>query len=435
MFTSKILHDALENIDFSSPFWVAYSGGLDSHVLLHSLVQLRSEYPNLSIKAVHIHHGLSANATQWRQHCQKVCDLLAIECVVRKIEPEVYGSGANLEAVARYYRYQFFSALLSEKAYLFTAHHRDDQAETLLLRLLRGGGIKGLSAMPFKRPLGQGTLVRPLLDVARQSLVSYAHREKLIWVEDESNQLKQFDRNYLRHEIIPLLKMRWPAVSMILSKTADHCRKSDELLQAVTIADYATVKDTLTSRLSISAMKKLSDIRQSRVLRYWFDERGLPVCSRKKLDQCIQDALYARKDAAPLLRLGSSELRRFNDYLYIIPVLATHDIQRRILWDMKAPLVLPSGIGILTMPHPQKNWLDGLTAVTVGFRQGGERFRPYGRVGSHPLKKLFQEWKIPGWLRDKIPLIYFDDRLAIVPGYAVAHDVYPCPAIHFQWTI
>ena len=426
MFTSEVLHGHIKDMDFSSPFWVAYSGGLDSHVLLHSLAQLRLSYPGLFIKAIHVHHSLSLNATQWSQHCQQICAALAIECVVRKIEKRVYVSEANLEAVARYHRYQIFSEVLPEKAYLFTAHHCDDQAETLLLRLLRGSGIKGLSAMSFQRPLGHGTLVRPFLHVARQSLAAYAHREKLIWVEDDSNECKRFDRNYLRHEIMPLLKRRWPAASTILSKTADHCRENDQLLQEITLADYSSVKDPLTNRLSIPALKKLSDIRQAHVLRYWFDLWALPIPSSRKLSQLIQDSLYSRQDAAPLLRMGSSELRRFKHYLYMVPVLAPHDVQVRISWDMKAALNLPSGIGILTPLDHQKILPDHVTAVTVRFRQGGERFRPYGRVGSHPLKKLFQEWEIPFWLRDKIPLIYVDDTLIIVAGYAVAHDWVAC---------
>lgn len=413
-FISHILYQTLHTLSIPPRLWIAYSGGLDSHVLLHSLVQLQKDSPDLQIRAIHVNHSLNSKADQWSLHCQRVCDVLNVPYIIKKINPEVYTNKANVEAIARAHRYEIFSALLQAGETLLTAHHQNDQAETVLLRLLRGAGSKGLSAIPLQRALGQGRLVRPLLHISRTDLEAYAKHENLDWIEDDSNAWLQLDRNYLRHEILPLLEARWPGAVRAFSRTADHCAETNLLLDEL-LAENLTEVCRTASSISVSKLKELNNIRQKAILRFWLSRLGHSLPSSKKFQQLIHNCLYAKTDAVPVVCWGGVEVRRFDDHLYAIPPLPEHDATQIIQWDTKKPLVLPAGMGILTAEEHlrQMSIPDGVN-VTVRFRQGGERFRPQGRVGSHPLKKLFQEWRVPPWLRDRIPLIYFDDALVAV---------------------
>lgn len=424
MFSVQILKDILFELSLPSRLWIAYSGGLDSHVLLHSLVQLREDNPELQLRAIHINHGLNLNASKWGEHCVRVCDALDVPCVVKNVDPNIYAEQTNLEEIARNQRYQIFSTILEEKDCVLTAHHLDDQAETLLLRLLRGAGLEGLSAMVPKRSLARGILIRPLLDISRASLVAYAKRENLIWIEDESNSDTRFNRNYLRHEIMPLLQARWPGAHKVFSRTALLCRETHELLDEVLTQDLTTVVGSVVNTLSVPALKKLSNTRQKTLLRLWLKQLNLPLPNSKKLEQLQQDCLNSKEDATPVVRWGEVEVCRFNHNLYAMPALLPHDAKVIIPWDMQKPLVLPAKIGILTANINASSgiFIPEGEIVSIRFRQTGERFHPLGRQGSHPLKKLWQEWKVPPWCRDRIPLLYIGDHLAMVVGFAIAQE-------------
>ncbi len=432
MFTPSILQKILQALPFSADFWVAYSGGLDSHVLLHSLASLRTTHPNLRFQAIHINHGLSENAEKWSKHCQHVCEALSIECIIKNVPSEAYGTRNNLEATARNFRYELLADILPDQAYLLTAHHRDDQMETLLLRLFRGAGVKGLSAMSFQRSLGKGFLVRPLLNISRQSLNDYARREKLHWIEDESNFSLKFDRNYLRQTVMPLLKTRWPSLSTVLARTAYHCQETSILLDKIALEDLTKVRGSIAGTLSVSALKQLSFVRQTQILRYWLNMLSLNPPDSKKINALIKNLLYARTDAMPLMLWNGAEIHRYKDDLYAFFTLLPHDTNAIIPWNLKTPLNLPANIGQLTVKRLKEtteatsantiSLPQSIATTTVRFRQGGERFHAYNRSGSHPLKKLFQEWSVPTWLRDRVPLLYFDEELAVVVGYAVSKN-------------
>jgi len=213
-------------IQKSTTIWIAYSGGLDSQVLLHLCVQ--SKYMN-KIKAIHIHHGLSKNADQWVEHCKETCQNLKIPLIIKYIQINEI-KRKSLEELARHKRYEIFEELLEENDVLLMAHHADDQAETFLLRALRGSGIEGLSAIPQQRKLGKGILYRPLLNFSRMELQKYAHENNLKWIEDESNQCEKFDRNFLRKQIIPILKNRWKGLEKTLCRTAHIQTETAQLL-------------------------------------------------------------------------------------------------------------------------------------------------------------------------------------------------------------
>lgn len=425
MYTSSTLKQILDSFPLPSRIWVAYSGGLDSHVLLHSLACLRKHYPNMQLQAVHVHHGLNMSADAWSEHCQRVCRELSIDCTIKYVDPNIYNNKSNIEATARQARYQLLAPLLAANDYLVTAHHRDDQAETVLLRLLRGTGPNGLSAMAKKRSLGQGSLVRPLLDTPRADLMDYAKREQLQWIEDDSNTLAHFRRNFLRQQIFPQLNSRWSNLANVLTRTAQHCREAQQLAEQLAEQDFAGVQGTVTNTLSISALKKLSPARQKNVMRYWIKRLNFSLPSSKKLSQILQDGLTATHDAQPLLTWGQMEVRRFRDDLYLMQSLPAHDARVIIPWNIKQPCEIP-GIGRMIARQTTDAsgvWIADKAKITVRFRSNGERFHAAGRSSSHPLKKLFQEWHVPPWLRDRVPLLYSGEKLIAVVGYAVTKNL------------
>ena len=396
--------------------FIAYSGGLDSKVLLHALATLKKQNPELQISAIHINHGLSPNADQWAKNCLTTCQKFGIDLIIKKIAVKTaLQKGHSLEAVARDLRYAAFTELLNDGDFLLTAHHKDDQAETLLLQLFRGAGPKGLSAMPEKMPLGKGFLLRPLLHFSRQELEKYAKQHDLKWHEDESNADLNFDRNYIRHTIMPVIKKRWSGILAPLCRVVEHCAEASELLNDLAAEDYLNLQGTKPHTLSVKKLLALSLARRSNVLRYWLNILQLPTPSCAKLQNILHDVLLSRVDAMPLVTWHKAEVRRYGDDVYAMPPLQKLPENLIIAWDdVEKPLVLPNNLGSLDYKKIVKE--SGLTKLpteknTIRFRQGGERIKLPNRQGTHSLKNLFQEWQIPPWQRDLIPLVYCNEKL------------------------
>lgn len=402
-------------MDFSKTVWIAYSGGLDSHVLLHLYAQLKNTR-EINLKAIHINHGLSPNANDWARHCEKVCNQLGIPFIQKKINPATL-LVESLEDQARKQRYQIFAELLQPGDYLLTAHQQDDQAETLLLQMLRGAGPKGLASMPRIKPLGLGFHVRPLLDFSRDDLISYAENHQLLWIDDESNLNVNFTRNFLRHEVLPILKKRWPTVTKTLSRVAENCQEAQQILETIADDDLMLVKGSFENTLSIQKLLELDEIRQRQVIRVWLEQLNFSLPSAVKMQNIQQNILHAKSDKVPIVKFGNVELRRFHDELYALSPIEIIDRDQVITWDFQQPLVLQNNFEM----HAKKVIGQGLRAdiqqVTVRFRQGGEICRLPGRKHHHELKKLFQQWGVPSWERDRIPLIFLDDELIAVVGY------------------
>ncbi|NMQ20839.1 tRNA lysidine(34) synthetase TilS [Candidatus Competibacter phosphatis] len=391
---------------------VGYSGGLDSHVLLHLLATNRACWPGRTLAAVYVDHGLQTASASWGEHCAHICHGLDISFRALRIDARPL-PGESPEAAARRARYAALAAELEPDAALLTAHHRDDQAETLLLQLLRGAGPHGLAAMPTTSRLGPGWLLRPLLEVDRSELLDYALEHGLRWIEDVSNADTDFDRNYLRHRILPLLRERWPAVGRNLARSAQWCAETADWLDADADADLARVAAQRPDTLHIPALRELSEPRQRNALRRWLRRLGLPVPDAQQLRHILHDALTAARDRQPCIRWPGGEVRRYRDTLYALPPLVTHDARQTFIWRHETnaypPLDLP-GLGTLRLLATFGEGLRAETlagaALTIRFRQGGERFRPVGRHHSQELKKLLQEAGIPPWKRDRLPLIY-----------------------------
>ncbi|HRE54378.1 MAG TPA: tRNA lysidine(34) synthetase TilS [Candidatus Competibacter sp.] len=407
---------------------VGYSGGLDSHVLLHLLARHRDLWPDRSLKAIYVDHGLQAASAGWSRHCARVCQALQVPFQVLRVDASP-DAGESPEAAARRARYGALAAELEADAALLTAHHQDDQAETLLLQLLRGAGPRGLAAMPASARLGSGWLLRPLLEVGRAELSAYARAHHLQWIEDQSNADPAFDRNYLRHLIMPLLDERWPAAARNLARSARLCAETIDWLDAEAEADLAQAATARADALSIPALRALREIRQRNLVRYWLRQLGLPVPDHRHLQHILHDHLTSGRDRRPCVRWPGGEIRRFRDRLHAMPPLSPHDASSVLTWRPEPqgwpPLDLPA-LGQLRM---QQTIGAGLRAdrlgdrpLTVRFRTGGERFQPAGRRHGQELKKLLLEAGIPPWERDRLPLLYEGGSLLAVVGLGIAAE-------------
>jgi tRNA(Ile)-lysidine synthase len=403
--------------------YIGYSGGADSSVLLHALAKSKANLP--PVIAIHIHHGLSPYADEWATHCRREAEKLHIPLHVIRVQAKPL-PGQSPEAAAREARYQAFAQLINADDVLMLAHHSDDQAETFLLQLLRGAGVRGLAAMPVWATFNSGWLSRPLLSITRQQIVDYAQAQHLSWVDDESNDNTDFDRNYLRRHVMPLLQTRWPAATQTICRATLHCAEAESLNQQLAQIDYAVVamngsdpkneenmfvSDVKPRQvyLSLPQLVTLPESRQRNVIRYWLQQHQLPLPSAVKMQQILQTIIHSRYDAVPVVDWPHAEVRRFRHNLYAMSPLVPHDPHWRCEWDAQVDLVLPANIGVLKASDYRD--LAAGKSLTIQFRQGGETIVLPGRVGHHAVKKLMQEWGIPPWLRNRIPLVYCDEQL------------------------
>ncbi|HEY5802908.1 MAG TPA: tRNA lysidine(34) synthetase TilS [Lysobacter sp.] len=386
---SAALHDRPD-----APLCVGYSGGLDSSVLLHLLANSGA----MSLRAVHVHHGLHPQADAWAERCTRTCATLGIPLAVVRVT--VTREGAGLEAAARTARHGAFADALVAGDVLALAHHRDDQAETLLLRALRGSGIDGLAAMRRWRPFGPGRLWRPLLDHGRDELLAYAQAHRLDWIDDPSNTDTGFDRNFLRQRVLPLLQERWPHAGAVLAQSAALSAQASDLLEegdAQALASVATADPHCLARVRLLA---LSPARRARVLRRWIATLGLPALPGNGIARIEAEVLAAGDDADALFAWHGVAVRSWRDLLHADAVRPSMPGNWRSAWNGQAPL---------TLPHGGQLRLDGATsfenALVVHARQGGERFVQPGRDHSHALKHVLQDLGVPPWLRERMPLL------------------------------
>lgn len=399
----------------AAPAWhVALSGGLDSTALLHLLVRLREREALPPLRAVHVHHGLQAAADAWPAHCQALCDRLGVSLHIERVQ---VAPGASLERAARAARYAAFERRLGEGELLLTGQHRDDQAETLLFRLLRGAGVRGLAGMPASRPLGRGHLVRPLLAASRGELEAYIRQQGLTWVEDPSNADTGMARNFLRREVLPALTRHWPQAGQNLARTALHMREAEGLLGELARLDLAAAADDDTfswlglPSLGLKPLLELSDARQRNLLRHWLAPLTRMPDSEHWAGWC--DLRDAALDAAPRWQLEGGELRRADGRLWWLSGAWLAQPVAPSSWDdPRQPLRLP-GNGEVRL---QGGAPDG--PLNLRYRQGGETMTIPGR-GRRDLKRLLNERAVPGFVRGRLPLLYRGDELlaiANLPG-------------------
>jgi tRNA(Ile)-lysidine synthase len=394
----------------------AFSGGLDSRVLLELLVRLQSTL-GYQLKAIYVHHGLSENAGAWAEFCQNTCLTLNVPFKVAHVVVDKT-TGLGVEAAARQARYE---ALAVENAdFIALAHHQNDQAETFLLQLFRGAGVKGLSAMMAIDT--QRRLIRPLLDVPRSQLVHCAESLGLQWIEDESNQDTHFDRNFIRKIVLPAIEQGFAHVSVSLARTAHHMSEAASLLDE--LAELDVVLCHQNQQLNLSELAKLSLPRAKNVIRYWLISQQYLPPSAARLQEMLDQLLGAKLDANLKVAIGGGKgayLRRYRNLAYIENDAPQTTIE--LVWQGEPELCLPDGSRLTFQRKIGEGLAEkrlGIHTLRITQRSGGERFKPVDARPTRTLKHLLQEANVPPWQRGRIPLIYSDDCLAIVPLVGIA---------------
>ncbi len=412
---------------------MALSGGLDSIALLELLVQWRSRQRasrRVELRAIHIDHQLRPASKSWAKHCRAVARAVGIACTVVKVTVPKR-RGESLEAAAREVRYAALAARLRPNEWLVTAHHLDDQLETLLLQLMRGAGVAGLAGMAeaAREPL---PLWRPLLEVSRAELSQWLQARGGRWVEDDSNLDERFDRNYLRHRIVPLLQARWPAASKTAARSAAHLGEARELLQALAEIDAAQVIED--GVVQIAALQALDVARQRNLLRHWIASQGLTMPDAVHLERIRVELPAARVDAQPIVRWEGGEVRRFRQRLHaLVPSAApsSQSIEHRWRWRRQPVLELGAGLGRLRWVQDATGEIAAarLPAVLrVAARVGGERIRLRRTGPNHTVKELLRERGVVPWERERVPLVFAKEALALVADLFVAASFRADPA-------
>lgn len=417
------------------------SGGVDSIVLL-ALLRRVAPRCGLEVQALHVNHGLSPHASDWERFCRAHCARRRVPFKAMRVD--VAGEGANVEAQARAARYRAFARSGAQAIAL--AHHRDDQAETLLINLLRGSGVHGLAAMAAARPLSarqeagdasRVRIIRPLLGVSRLELVRYARARRLRWIEDESNLDTRFARNFLRLQVLPLIERRFAGVREALARSAAHVREAASLLDEIAAADCAASGEG--DRLDLRRVCALGEARATNALRHWLTSRGEAPPGLARTREMLRQLASAKADAQPAIDLEHFSVRRFRDWIECVapePLALEYEPLR---WNGERLMHLADGTLLTATPGRGRGIGAehlGARAVTIRRRRGGERMRVAPNGASRTLKNLLRESGVAPWVRLRIPLVYCGERLAWAPFVGVAAEFRAAagePSWQFCW--
>ena len=411
---------------------VAFSGGLDSTVLLHALVELH-EQSDVPLLAIHVDHGLQPDSAGWSKQCAAFAKQLGVEfrAVVVTVQLD---TGKGPEASAREARYAALRTEMQSGDWLLSAHHCNDQAETLLLNLIRGSGPAGIAGIGAMRRFGPGWLARPMLNVEVAAIRQYANDAGLSWIEDPSNTDRGFDRNFLRLEILPRLESRWPDVAVRLRRSAGHAGEASTLLVELAEIDLAGV-DGRAERLPIDGVTQLSPARQRNLIRHALRCLGLSMPTALQLDRVLSEVIPARDDAQPLVSWPGASVRRYRNGLYLLPEKLTAALEYLDFSGSRAEL--GGGLGALNFESGAEVGLSE-QRITRGLnirpRIGGEKFQPEGQSHTRKLKKLLQEEGVVPWMRDRLPLVYSGEQLVAVGDLWMAADAVSRPGVAVRWS-
>ncbi|RNC79046.1 tRNA lysidine(34) synthetase TilS [Piscirickettsia salmonis] len=455
---SDALTSCLPRLIGARQLYLGFSGGLDSRVLLAALMRLAEHYPHYQIKnkltAVHVHHGLNAQADAWAEYCQCVCQSYQINFICEKVSLNLSQLSSGLEAAARTARYGVFKKFMQESDLLLLGQHGDDQIETVLLQLFRGAGPQGLAAMAKESQFSADDdriVLRPLLELKQIDLAHYARDHQLDWVHDDSNDNLRFERNFLRHQVLPNLHQRYPGLIDTVGRSARLCAEHNELLNAYVQEDLVkhlahqgqsnvgnnylnlNLNNSLCSKYCLSLFKlagfeAYSLARQKALIRAWLAHSQVLMPSEVKLTHLIHDVCLAKVDAQPMLTWGHWLLRRYHGHLYLFDQqqddshhCCAYHLQEQT-WGGET-VTLENG-QVISSQHLVDLGVDlahwDWQGVTIGLRQGGERFHPQGHPHSQPLKKFLHAQKIPPWLREQLILVKRDQKIVAILGLALA---------------
>lgn len=433
--TLQTLHTNLDSLVEScgvpARILLAWSGGRDSTVLLH-LVHEWTHGNDTELRALHVNHGLHDSAEGWQAHCENLASGLGV--ALDSLPVVVASDGMGIEASARAARYAALQSCMREGDWLLTAHHEDDQAETVLLNLMRGSGVSGLRGVAVARPLGPGWLVRPLLNVSAADIDSYAQAHKLSWIHDHSNADQRHDRNYLRATVVPALRERWPGAAHSLARSAALAREAASLLDEMAAADIAVCGEA--GRLSIAAMQRLSAARQRNVIRGACRALALRTPPFKQMQSIQRQLPGARIDANPLISWDGTEARRYRGHIYLVAAQGRFTISNGARLSHESAVSLGPHAGVLTLVAAQDGGIREAIArsgLDIRFRQGGERLQPSGQSRHRRLKSLLQEAGVVPWMRDRIPLLYEHNNLVAVGDLWIAAEYQEPRGFSVRW--
>jgi tRNA(Ile)-lysidine synthase len=454
-----------------SSILIGLSGGVDSVVLLHLLHQLAARF-SWQLSALHVHHGISPNADAWAEFCADLCARHQISLHIERVDIEPLRAH-GIEAAARKLRHAAFARQPCD--FVALAHHADDQAETLLLQLLRGAGVRGASAMPMlagragspnlpRRGSCALWVLRPLLHCSRQEILDYAAAHDLQWIEDESNADDNYPRNFLRHRVLPLLSEKFPAYRDTLARSAQHFAEASKLLDDLALLDAPDLflSDKTTSHstrlpkygsqvagypasgeseargakpaggegdefsLEVSRLQSLSLPRAKNLLRYFLHSLSAPMPQAVQLDDMLQQLCNAREDAVVCIAYGDWQVRRYQGKVYVLRALGEFDPSLLLQWHGEAELDWPALNARLYFKHTKSSGISlaklQRAPVTLRLRSGGETLRPQPHAATRTLKNLLQEHHVSPWQRDRLPLLYCGEELVCVPGVAIAAE-------------
>ena len=392
---------------------VAYSGGVDSHVLLVCAEQWCQQHSSTPLRAHHVDHGLQAQSGVWAQHCERICVQLQVPFTLTRVVVET-ADGSSPEEAARHARYAALRGCLRRGEILLTAHHVDDQAETLLLQLFRGAGVNGLASMPECTEFGTGYHARPLLQFASEDIRRFASEQKLQWIEDPSNQNPDFDRNLLRTQIMPLLQARWPSLASSIARSASHCAEAAEVGRHFA---RGVLGEQVDSRvLSLRSLDTLTAAEAKVVLRYWIEYHGFRMPPAVTLSQLLRAAVTSGVTAD--ISWGDARIREFQAALYLDRIESFEPgAPFRYEWPSTGtPLTIEETGQVVTANDIPVGYRTGVDSLVVCSRCGGERLQLSGHRIHKSVKKLFQECSIPPWKRNSLPFVYADGELIGIIG-------------------
>jgi tRNA(Ile)-lysidine synthase len=395
-------------------FHVGFSGGSDSHVLLAIAAELKHAGYIKELQAIHINHSISDNSNRWEEHCKNIAYNLNIPCKTITIKLKDF---ANLEHNARVARYTEFSKLINTGEALLLAHHLDDQLETILMRLFKGAGSTGICGIKDVTTINNMQVIRPLLEVPKENISSFISKHNLIHINDPSNTDCNLERNYIRHEIIPTIKNKWPKAAQNITRSVSHITSQEEY-----ISNYCEIhlqKISHGNKLAIIALSEYTFAEQKMLLRAWIMKHNTYAPSSQILNKIFKELIKAKIDRNPIININKIQLRRFKNHIYLLPRSYKKNIETQdIIWASNKKTIYIQSInktlqrnGILMPYHDD---------FTIKFRIGGEIIARYQDKPSKTLKKLMYECEIPPWDRNNIPLIYYKDELICVVGLFLA---------------
>ena len=419
-------------------YCVAFSGGADSTALLAAMAELASGASGLKLRAFHVDHGLYPESARWAARAREACGSIGVACTIERVRVDTR-VGVSVEASARAARYASLARAIRADEILLTAHHVDDQLETVLLQLARGAGVAGLAAMPANAPFGAGRHVRPLLGVSHDALLEYLSLRRLEWFDDPMNADLRFDRGFLRATVIPTLRKRWPAIAANAARSARHMADAQRLLDSLAERDWTRARDG--SRLDLAGLAGIGGERALNLLRYWIRHEGRPLPSAHNLDRLLAMMTQAAGDSTPRVHWPGTDVRRYRGRLYIAESHELPDVPG-VQWDWRRDSRLELGAGLGTLILAEGRGAGALArlrlpqSLVIRGDPAGAALRPAPDARRRTLRNLFQEHGVVPWVRGHIPLLYAGKDLVAVGDLWTEATYQPQgdePAVHIHW--